>query len=361
MEPDFSPQLIQFSGQQKEAQTAANSRHSLFGPKHQQVQNFWETLPPDSLWREIWSQRLHLLESGFRCRWLEQRIATLKTAFSDLIDCAEDPEQWQSEALQSARQRVLEQFQTLRQDLQSEFLPLLRAHQAEQQVIQALIIAQLNRLDALKLMSAAAFEKAVAASQERRQALSEVGAGVLPEELLTLLKLEELLDAAARYLFAWNRLSTQTPGDKALSAEALSKMQQIALEGLRPRRLPQPPVAPGLELRWQSDKWLNPLGIPVDVYRKTYQHWMKTGLHFVQRALKEKFVRQEPLLQALEAFYAALSVAPERAEAPLALAWLMALQGQPLYALDFLEYALRLEARPEIQLLYQFLQRESVA
>lgn len=353
MEPDFSPQLIQFSGQTKSEK--APILRANYGPSHAHLETLMELFSEDPFWQSGLQERMLILESHYRCDWIKAQIKVLKQGFSDLIDWAEVPGEVDAEAIQTARQKLQDHFKGLRQGLQSEYLPLLRERQKEQQVIQALIMAQLNRLDALQLMSAAAFEKAVLISEQRRQELVSVGKGVLPDELLLLLELEELLDAAARYQFAWNRMASKP------KAEALQELQEIALKGLRPGTLPaSKPHPAGTLLDWQGDKLFNGLGVAIEVYKKPYLFWMKMGIQRVQLAMKEKFQRSLPLEQALEAFYAALSVQPERVDAALALAWIMALLDQPVYALDFLEYCLRLEARPEIQSLYRFLQEHTV-
>ena len=350
-EPDFSPQLIQFSEQKKLEKPVV--KHSIYGEEHLQLQQFLDLFSESSPWQEPLQERLKIQESCFRCNWVQQQIKVLKQSFSALIETVEEPAEIRAESVQILRKVLLDNFANLRQSLQIEYLPLLKNTSLEQGVIQALIVAQLNRLDALQLMSAAAFDKSVLISQERRKELHRVGDGVLPDELLALLELEALLDAAARYQFAWNRIKTQTP-----EAQTLSELQSIALQGLKPGLLsPTKACAEGVVLDWQDGKPVNALGISIDVYRKPYVYWMKIGIHCVQRAMKQKFQRLLPLEQALEAFYAALSVEPDRVEAPLALAWLLTLLNQSVPALDFLEYSLKLEARPEIQQIYVFLQK----
>jgi len=352
MELNFSPQAIQFSGNKKEEPAVVKGD---YGAQHSQLERLISLHPENSPWRERLYKRLQIQESRFRCDWIEQQIKILKQCFSNLIEQVEDPEQIHSEATQDLRQQLLANFTNLRHVLQVEYLPLIKKAQYDLGVIQNLVMAQLNRLDALQLMSAAAFEKAVLISLDRRKELANVGGGVLPDELLALLALEELLDAAARYQFSWNRMKTYEP-------QAMSKLQEIAIQGLMPGMQPRSKRHPeGELLGWQGEKAVNRYGLVIDIYRKPYIYWMKTGIQMVQRAMKEKFHRMQPLEQALEAFYAAFSIEPDHLDAPLALAWILSLLDQPVYALDFLEYCLRLEARPEVQELYMFLQANNTS
>lgn len=339
-ERDFLPQAISFG------QTAAVSPKTVdFGPEHAALQAQWQALTPENPWRLWLEQDLTACESRWRRDWLIQWIDKIRTAFAALIECVEDPARWKSESSEEVRQQLLTELGVLRKVLQAEYLSFLPAGREALLPLQRFATVQLNKLDALQLRNASAYEKSCETAAVHR--LQLIQAQALPAELLALAELDKLLDTAVRYQFAWD-VALQAKGEME---HHLTALQQIALTGLRPPRLPASPAVSGIQWNWSGEQLCNDLGVPLRALRGSYRDWFKQGLYALQQAIQQNFA-PTALLEALEAFYCAHSVARERAEALVAIAWLLTLLKSPVQAVDCLELALHREALPEIKDLF---------
>lgn len=336
----FSPQGIRFG------QTAAPAAKAAdFGPAHARLQAKLDGLDAADPLRQALTQQLAALESRCRAEWLAAWNSRIRQAFQALIEQVESPQRWRAPASESLRQRLLEALGELRKNLQAELLGLLPAGREALTPIQRFVTAQLTKLDALQLRNASAYEKSREVAAACRSLL--IQAEALPRELLALAELDKLLDTAVRYQFAW---------DVALAAKGeldshLTALQQIAVSGLRPPRLPQAAPVEGLSWGWVGDQLCNDLGVPLRALKGSYREWMKRGLMGVQRAVQQGFA-SAPLLEALEAFYCAHSLERERPEALVAIAWMLTLFQRPVQAVDCLELALRREPMAEIKPLF---------
>ena len=344
MDPQFSPQAIRFAA----APQAALKPAIAFGDEHAALSAQLAELPPESPAHAAQAQALICLESSLRSNWLTQQTALIEIAFVALIEAGEDPERWREAATESLRRELLQQLFGLRIRLQSEYLALLPPERGLAP-LQRYVTAQLTKLDALRLNNASACEKSREAAQAAHSGL--ISTQVLPAELLALVRLDRLLDTAIRYQFAWE-VALNAKGELA---HHLTALQQIALTGLRPPRRPDTPLAAGISWDWHQGRLQNDLGVSLRCLRAGYGDWMKRGLKAIQQAVRNSFAI-DSLQEALECFYAAHSVAREKPEALVALAWLLTLLNRPEQAVDCLELALRREALPEIKELFWLIQ-----
>lgn len=318
---------------------------SDFGPGHSEAVLVLAALADDDPWREADAAALIRSESAWRQAWLSERITALRQAFAALIEAGEDPAHWRDPETLALRQQLLARLESLRDELQSEFLPLLPPER-ELLPLQRFVTAQLTKLDALRLGNASAWEKSREAAATARAGLAE--AAVLPDELLSLLDLDRLLDTTVRYQFAWDVAQTASGEIE----HHLTALQQIALTGLRAPHLPAAPAAEGHAWHWHEDQLRNDLGVSLRCLRGSYGDWMKRGLQCLQQAIRREFAEASPLLEALDCFYAAHSAWRERAEPLVAIAWLLTLLDEPVTAVDSLELALRRQTLPEIKELF---------
>lgn len=361
MEPEFSPHLIHFgaepsgeSAAPSSAQTSpqasskskddstksnANSEHdqastaflAQLKAREKRLKGRLSQVAPGSPWEVLYAPQLALLKSEQRCEQLQhvfQPVYLALEAFKELSG----PQQL--EAFQA-------EIQVLRQQLPGRYLAELNE---DFQALRQLARALLMRLDALNSQNATAFAKAAEFFEQSYQALSALKSGVLPRELAELLKLNQLLERCGDVLLK-----------KSASEAAWTALRQWDADR---ESVPLKCSAPALN--FENGHWLNQWGVAIDSHVRDYNHWMRAGIRSVQQAMKQNFSQTQPLMRAVGHFYAALSVEPERAEAPLALAWLMVLCEQPLLALDYLEYALKLDALNEIQDLFVILRQQLV-
>lgn len=341
---NFLPQGISFKAQ---AQTSPAAFSVDFGPEHTALS---ETLKQQPEASEQLSEQLILLESRWRIDWLKVRLTNVRTALRALIEAAEDPAQWRSETCQSCQKTLIGALDELRTALQKDYLALLPPQRQSLTPIQRFITAQLTKLDALGLLNASAWEKSREQAQSFKSQL--IQAEILPEELFTLAELDRLLDTAVRYQFAWEAARNA----KGKLEEHLTTLQKIAVTGLKSPRAPEPQAVPGTVWSWRNQALRNDLGVPVHSLRRSYPEWLQLGLRCLKLARKQTFTNNKPLYEALECFYAAHSLARDRAEPLVALGAVLTLLNQPAKAVDCLELALKREALPEIKALFWQLQ-----
>lgn len=336
MEPDFSPQLIQFGKTESTLQRPA--------PEAGQ-----QTPEKDSPWRQQYELQLRSQESLARAQWLQERNKKLKSRFATLIEQAENPANWKASPTQSTRQILMAELLRLREQLQQDFMPLL-PRSSEPTPQQRYLTAQLTKLDALRFRNLSAYEKSREAAAPYKGLL--INLAVLPEELLALVELDRLLDAVIRYQLT---LEVALSGKGKLE-QHLTTLQEIALTGLREPKLPTANPVSGTLWHWKDGRLRNDLGVSLKGLRYGYNDWLRRGLKHLQTAIKQEFSQPELLLKALECFYCAHSVERERAESLVFLAWLLTLLNQPVLAVDCLEMALRRNAMIEIKELFWLVQ-----
>ena len=337
MEPEFSPQLIQFGAEAQVLEAAEPRRSEKKKQEDPQIKRYKQRLAQletDSPWQSFYAQQLTL-------QYSQQRQAVLKSMFEPVYAALQGMQVQLQDKQPPDPRRFIEALQALRQSMNTNYLSQIQDESLLP--LRNLGRALLMRLDALSSKNATAFAKAADLFEQNRCSLAQLQSGVMPQEYQALLQLDQSLQLGAAFVL-----------NKNISEAAVAALlnwdetEVFHLECDAPA------------LSFEQGHWLNRWGVGIDTLARDYLFWMRSGIRAVQQAMKQDFANQAPLVKATSHFYAALSVAPERAEAPLALAWLMVLCEQPLMALDFLEYALKLDALAEIQDLFVILRQQLV-
>ena len=346
MDFEFSPQLIQFVSQEPEAE---DEQGFGFGQSHFYLVQEMDALSFDSPWRNQMEYKVLITESLYRTEWFQKWLDKLQMRFRVFIDKSENPDDWKSTPALSAHQLLVAELLRLRSQLHEELMPLLPAS-SEPSALQRYLTAQLTKLDAVRMKNGSAYEKSREVAAPYKQQLMQMG--ILPEEVLVLLKFDRLLDSIIAYHFTWERALKST---RDLESH-LSKLQKIALAGLRPIQAEMPTVDGAKVWSQQNGKLLNELGISWRCFKATYADWIKQGLYYLQLAIKQDFDDFNLLLKSVECFYSAHSLEPDQVEALVYLAWMMILMNQSNIAVDCLEMAMRQRTLPEMKDLFWLVQ-----